>query len=232
MKPFQWKKIIRTILLENKIISHVTTQMFHLLYYNSPNTWFKNTYLGYPIQQCPFDLQIYQELIFSLRPKFILQTGVNCGGSILFFASLLDLICAPKEALAIGIDIKLSERAITIKHPRVKLFEGDSTDPAIVQSIRNTLPCQTGFVSLDSDHTKKHVSKEINIYKEFVAVGSYLVVEDTHINGHPVFSSFGPGPYEAVQEFLRKDNRFIRDDNLWLRNKISFHKYGWLKRIR
>jgi cephalosporin hydroxylase len=232
MLPFPWKKILRKTLLENKVSSSLITRMFHLLWYNSSNTWLKNTYLGYPIQQCPFDLQLYQEQIFKLRPNFILQTGVNYGGSVLFFATMLDLIDSPRNAVVVGIDISISDKAKTLNHPRIKLFEGDSTDLQLVKQVTNILPCNTGFVSLDSDHTKKHVSKEINIYKEFVELGSYLVVEDTHINGHPVFSSFGPGPYEAAQEFLRENNRFIRDDELWSRNKMSFHKYGWLKRIK
>jgi len=141
------------------------------------------------------------------------------------------LIGADPSSPVIGVDIKLSSQAKTLSHPRIRLLEGSSTNSDVVVRLRAMLPAPPGIVVLDSDHSQQHVAKELRIYREFLGVGSYLVAEDTNINGHPVASDFGPGPFEAVEEFLREDNRFVRDDELWQRNLFSFHQYGWLKRM-
>jgi cephalosporin hydroxylase len=216
----------------NKIFRKQIINCFHQLYYHESRTWTKNTFLGYPIQQCPLDMYNYQELINNIRPSYIIQTGIFAGGSILYFASLLDLIKTNENAIVIGIDIKISDLARTLNHPRIKLFEGDSADMTIINKIKDILPEGDGMVVLDSDHSREHVLNELNLYKEFIKPDGYIVVEDTNINGHPVKPKFGPGPMEAVNEFLNNSNDFIQDNSLWARQMFSFHQFGWLKRIK
>jgi len=213
-----------------KILSPIVIKFFHYIWWQSKDTWPRNKFLGYEILQCPFDLQIYQELIFASKPEFILQTGICGGGSIVYFSSILDLMGASNDVKVIGVDIELSEEAKEIKNDRVILFEGSSTSDEVLSRIRDYTKGKKGIIILDSDHSETHVSQELSIYKDFVQKDCYLVVEDTNLNGNPVHPNFGPGPYEAVKKFLLENKDFRQDNQLWKRNLFSFHQYGWLVR--
>jgi cephalosporin hydroxylase len=174
---------------------------FHKLYY--PNLIHSAFWLGVQTIKFPFDCWIYQEIIFRTRPDLIIETGVYYGGSTLYLASILDLL---GHGSIVAIDIDLSQvHEKTRDHPRVTLLEGSSVDPAIVQQVADMARGKRTMVVLDSDHSAPHVLKELTTYGDMVSSGCYLICEDTNLNGNPVFSPWfsGPGPFEAVQEFLQ-----------------------------
>ncbi len=118
------------------------------------------------------------------------------------------------------------------KHTRVTYLLGSSTSKEIVEKVQSFIRSKDEIVViLDSDHHKEHVLRELEIYSKFVTKGSYIIVEDTNINGHPVEPEFGPGPMEAVKEFLKDNKDFVIDKS---REKflLTFNPNGYLKKIR
>jgi cephalosporin hydroxylase len=177
------------------------------------------------VRKTPFDLWIYQEMLHELMPDLIIETGTAEGGSALYLASICDLIGSGRI-----VTIDIEEGAARPAHDRIRYVLGSSTDPKIVKLIADeTSTASSVLVILDSDHSACHVSAEIEAYAPFVTPGSYLIVEDTNINGHPVYKSFGPGPMEAVKAFLDRSDDFSIDRS---RQKfgLTFNPNGYLKR--
>jgi cephalosporin hydroxylase len=112
MRRSIYRKLRR--LINKRLFRQRIIDLFHILWYHSHATWSKNSFLGYPIQQCPLDLQLYQELLYKIRPSFIVQTGVAQGGSLLYFASILDLIGSDPSAVVVGVDIEAPLRKYII----------------------------------------------------------------------------------------------------------------------
>jgi len=203
-----------------------TVDKFHDLYYNSEKqTWMNTYWFGIPVQKIPLDLWIYQEIIFEVKPDIIIETGTLNGGSALFMASMCDLM---GKGIIVTIDINQMPRPF---HNRIYYLFGSSTSDGIFTLVKDSIqPNDKVLVILDSDHSKDHVLKEISLYNQLVSIGSYLIVEDTNINGHPVYPDFGPGPMEAVEEFLKTDTSFIADHT---KEKffITQNSNGYLKRV-
>ena len=198
----------------NKIIKD-----FHDLYYESScigGTWKNTNWLGVPIQKCPLDCWVYQELLFKIKPDLIIETGTKVGGSALFFASILDLI---GHGEVITIDI--NREGELLKHERITYLCGSSVDEAVIKFIEPRVKNKKVFIILDSDHTKEHVLKELEIYSKFVSLNSYIVVEDTNTTE----------PLEAVFEFNRKSKNFTIDRSCE-KFYMTFAPYGFLERIK
>ncbi|MFX0133374.1 MAG: CmcI family methyltransferase [Candidatus Hodarchaeota archaeon] len=203
-------------------------EQFHILYYQILRAWDNNTFwFGTPIQKFPLDLWIYQEIIFKLKPDLIIECGTANGGSAYFLASLFDLL---DNGRIITIDIE--NKNDRPKNKRITYLLGSSTSQIIVDQVKNLINDQDKIlVILDSDHHKEHVLNELRIYSKFVTIGSYLIVEDTNLNGHPVRAEYGPGPMEAVKEFLKKNKNF-KIDKTREKLHITFNPNGYLLKIK
>jgi cephalosporin hydroxylase len=179
---------------------------FTMLWYDG-GLVFAPTYQGVPVYKAPTDLWTYQELIYRVRPDLIIETGTLYGGSALFFAHQLELL---NNGRVISIDIE--PKADLPSHDRIRYVTASSTDPvSIALAGRASSEVKKVMVVLDSNHERDHVAAEMEAYGDMVTPGSYLIVEDTIVNGHPVYRDFGPGPMEAVNEFLSRRVDFDLD---------------------
>lgn len=203
-----------------------TVRRFHRLYYDhTGRTWTNTTWLGVRVEKCPLDLWVYQELLMATRPELVIETGTCAGGSALFMASCMDLIGRGRV-----ITIDIDDRPRRPEHPRIEYVSGSSTDPDIVTHVRAAAAERSPvIVILDSDHTRDHVLAELAAYADLVTPGAHLIVEDTNINGHPVLPTFGPGPYEAVESFLRGNPEFTQD-TACEKFFLTFNPGGFLRR--
>lgn len=200
---------------------------FHRLYYHdSERTWRATRYRGVGILKCPLDLWVYQEVVHRLRPELIVETGTAHGGSAYFLGDLCDTVGGGR---IVSIDIEAAERPV---HPRVTYLHGSSVDPSIIGEVTARLPSDGPvLVILDSDHRQGHVRRELEVYAPMVSVGSYIVVEDSNVHGHPALPSFPAGPREALDAFLAGTGDFVVDEALE-KFMMTFNPRGFLRRVR
>lgn len=207
-----------------------TVDAFHRIYYGKEGaqptvrTYFLS-WLGYEMFKCPLDLWVYQEIIAKQKPDLIVETGTYRGGSALFLATICDLM-GHGRVVTVDIDSTLAD--VRPKHPRITYLTGSSVDPDILLEIAG-IAAERTLVILDSDHHRDHVLAELRAYSRFVQPGGYLVVEDTNINGHPAYDSFGPGPWEAVDAFLSEQADFFADRSCE-RFLMTMNPRGFLRR--
>jgi len=200
------------------------------------------TWLGRPIIQFPQDIIAMQELIWQIKPDVIIETGIAHGGSLIFYASMMELLGGNGQVLGIDIDIREHNRVEIEKHPmfsRITMIQGSSTDPEVTEKVRTFAKDKKKIlVVLDSLHTHDHVIKELELYSPLVSKGSYLVVFDTIIEDMPedFFPnrpwSKGNNPKTAVCEFLKKNDRFVIDKDLENKLLITVAPDGYLKCVK
>jgi cephalosporin hydroxylase len=201
---------------------------FHAKYYYS-KVWADTYFMGKKVFKCPNDLWIYQEILWETRPDVIIECGTFHGGSTLYYAKLFDMMGTDGKIITIDVDA-MPDMA---QHERITYLYGSSTSGEILEKVTELIKGKSKImVILDSDHSKDHVLKELEMYHRFVTKGCYLVVEDSNINGHPVYSGFGqgPGPMEAMEAFLPNHPEFVTDKSKE-KFMMSFNPNGYLKRV-
>jgi cephalosporin hydroxylase len=219
-------------LAEHFLEDHPVIEQFHKLYYDSSETWLTTKWLGVETQQNPNDVWITQEIIYDVKPDIIVEAGTRAGGSAAVWAMVLQQVNPNGRVITIDIKDYVPDEArnLPIIKEKVDFVLGSSTDPKIIEEIRRRTDGKKVLVILDSDHSKEHVLNEMNAYGPMVTKGSYMIVQDTNINGHPVLPAFGPGPWEALNEYLPKNEQFQPDRS---RERLMFtmHPRGYLRRI-
>ena len=196
-------------------------------------------WLGLPIIQLPQDILAAQELIWRVRPGAIVETGVARGGSVIFSASMLQLLDGDGIVVGVDVDIRPHNRAAIEKHPlarRIRLVEGSSVDPVVCDRVRRHVGGRGPvMVFLDSNHTHEHVLAELRLYSGFVGNGSYIIVYDSVIDRLPAEDSaerpWGPGnnPRTAVHAFLAENDRFEIDRDVEGKLLLTCCPDGFLK---
>ena len=206
-------------------------EAFHRLYYDGPEgegrVHHRTRWMGVPCLKTPLDLWIYQEILFEIRPDLVVETGTHLGGSALFLGHMLDLL---GRGTIVSVDVL--DAPGRPEHPRVRYLRGSSADEGLVRGVFAGRPeGEATLVILDSDHSRDHVLRELRLFAPHVSKGSYLIVEDSNVNGHPVLPEHGPGPAEAIAAFLPAHPEFARDAS---REKflLTYNPEGYLKRLR
>ena len=213
-------------------------------------------WLGRPVIQYPQDVVAIQEIIWTIKPTLIIETGIAHGGSLILSASMLALLdyCEAVESgtpidpseskrKVVGIDIEIREQnRLAIEcHPmgsKIEMIEGSSTDQRVINQVVEISKDHTSvLVLLDSNHTHEHVLGELKAYAKLVSVGSYCVVFDTFVEDMPAgyFADRpwdkGNSPRTAVVEFLQDHSEFVIDESIQNKLLITVAPGGFLKRI-
>jgi cephalosporin hydroxylase len=204
-------------------------------------------WMGRPVIQYPQDILAVQEIIWSVKPDLIIETGIAHGGSLIFSASMLELNATsggPQDAevLGIDIDIRAHNRAAIDAHPmirRIAMIEGSSVAPEVISQVKAKAASKRSvLVLLDSNHTHDHVLAELEAYANLVTIGSYCVVFDTVIEDLPN-DAFNDRPWgkgnnakTAVWDFLRRHPEFEIDKSIQHKLLITVAPDGYLKRCQ
>jgi len=137
------------------------------------------TWRGVTFGKCSCDVVAYQQLIYELQPKTIIDIGSWCGGSALWFADVAEMLVGKDFCKVVSTDTVLDnvhERAKT--HPKIEFHAIDSNkiDELFTEEFCKTLPhpwfvCEDGHFGFP---------KIMETFHQQMLPGDYFVVEDTN----------------------------------------------------
>lgn len=201
------------------------------------------SWMGRPIIKFPNDMVIQQEIMWELKPDLVIETGIAHGGSIIFTASMMEMMGFDGEVVGVDVDIRAHNRSEIEKHPmnnRITMYEGDSASGEIVEAVRrHTVGKSCVMVILDSLHSHDHVYKELLAYAPMTTPGSYCILPDTFIEFFPKGYyadtrpwDVGDNPYTAMTQYLAETDLFQIDHARTHKAMITETIDGYLKRVR
>jgi len=237
----EWKDNRLKLLADNEEYQQASLQWINKAVENDYPYLF--SWFGVPVIQFPSDLMLIQEAVFLSRANKVIEVGIARGGTTIFLASLLKLIHGKEPSSVIGVDVKLSshtKEAIrsSLFQDHIVLIEGDSIDGITLSRIEQLIePGDKTLVILDSNHTKEHVYREIEIYGNLVSSNSYLIVMDTAIEyiDQALIKdrkwAKGNSPFTAISDYLiRNPNQFMPDNHLEALSMPGASRGGYLKK--
>ena len=199
-------------------------------------------WLGLPIIQYPQDIVAMQEIIWEYRPELIVETGIARGGSIIFYASMLDLLGGDGRVIGVDLDIRQHNREKIEAHAfsrRVEMIQGSSVDVSVIGKVFDSAKGSGRvLVVLDSNHTRDHVLAELHAYSPLVKKGGYMVVFDTFVENLPdrlcLDRPWGKGdnPMTAVNEFMKQNDRFVLVDDIEDKLMLTVAPGGYLRCVK
>lgn len=227
-------------MMQDSALKQLTQQWFIAASHHRYSYHFE--WMGRPVIQFPQDIVAMQEIIWRVKPELIIETGIARGGSLIFYASMLELLGGDRHVLGIDIDIRAHNRREIEDHAMIKritMLEGSSTAAEIVNQVYEFAQGKKSvLVILDSNHAHSHVLEELEAYSPLVPRGSYLVVFDTIIEDMPedFFSDRpwgkGDNPKTAVREFLKANDRFEVDEEMESKLLITVAPGGYLRCVK
>ena len=188
--------------------------------------WRRTTWLGAPIRTAPTDLLAYQEIVSRVRPDWVIHIAGSDPARPSFLASICDLVGHGK-VLSVGEPGGES----TASHPRLLCCAGEPLDAGVRDHVHSLVPAGDAVVVLGACADRDATTAQFDAYADLVGVGSYVVVTDTVVNGHPVWPSYGPGPMEGLRQILNRNGHFVPDPEME-KYALSFNPGGFLRRVR